>query len=119
LGLASLLIDRLDEAAASFREGLELSVEIGQSGLQACCVDGLAAIASARGAHEVSARLIGHSEAVLARAGAVLQPIESALHERTLEKVRAQLGASAVDAALDAGRRMLPKEAIAQALSID
>jgi tetratricopeptide repeat protein len=119
LGLASLIIGRLDAAAASFRDGLELSVEIGQAGLRACCIEGLAAVATARGANELAARLVGHAGSLLSNAGSVFQPVESEVHERTLTTLRAQLAGGALDAVLDAGRRMPSDEAIAQALSID
>ena len=107
LGLAALVQERHDEALALFREGLELSAELGFVVLLIASLDGLAAVAAATGEPERAATILGAVDAAAATTGASLEPFERALHDRTVE---ALVG---FGPARTAGRQLPVDEAVA------
>jgi hypothetical protein len=107
-------------AAHSFyARGLLILREGACRGLAVCCVEGLVAVAVAMGQFEQAARLIGATEPLWVPDTEPL-PLPSNLrsdYEAHLATVRAALGEEAFAAALAAGQRLAPEEAIDLALA--
>jgi predicted ATPase len=108
----SLELGRLDEAEEAARESLTLSAAMADRRLAAWMVATFAAIAGARGDHERAGRLWGAVAAEHERAP--LTTIESDLAD--LERF-VRLESVAFAAGLEAGRRLLLEDAIADALA--
>jgi predicted ATPase len=124
LGLAVLEQGRLDEAASLFRECLSVRTELDDSALgtslddSPLAVEGLAAIAVARGDAATSARLLGATEQRRRNSGSRSDPFESARADRTAAAARKGLGENAYRALVAEGSRLELDDAVELALSL-
>lgn len=105
VGLANVLAGDTQQAAVPLQESLQLSQELGDREGVAYGVGLLAAVAAAEHRQRDAAVLLGAADALLEAAGASLESVERALHERTEASVRAALGEEA-DVAWNEGRGM-------------
>jgi hypothetical protein len=107
-------------ARLHLEEGVRLSVETGDVANLAYCLDALAAVDFAVGAHHRVPVLIGAAqgirEGMSSRSYGYYRPDEDAL-QRAVDGARSRLGADVYDDALDAGRAMEPRQAADLALS--
>jgi predicted ATPase len=113
--------DELGEDATALeyhRRGLALAREIGDLRIIATVFAGVASIASKHGRAEKAARLLGAAESLMERFGAVVDPTDRALHERTIDRVRAALGDEGLAEARAEGRAAALREAVAEALDL-
>jgi predicted ATPase/DNA-binding SARP family transcriptional activator len=117
LGLAWFLQQRYGEAFACFRQGLELSDELGHFVPLIYCLDGLAAVFAATGNPEQAATIVATVQAAAETTKASLEPFEQEIHDRTVKATRQALGAEAFAAAWAAGRQLTVDEATARALA--
>ncbi len=86
----------------------------------AYCMQGLAAIAGARGEPERTARLLGAAEALLETAGIPLYAqVDLELYQRVADTAREQLGERAWTAVRNEGRAMSFEEAVEYARGAD
>ena len=83
LGASELELGRHDVAGERFREGLALARDAGDREDLAWILEGLAALAAARGQGERAALLLGAADAQLAAMGADHKPYERSLRART------------------------------------
>jgi non-specific serine/threonine protein kinase len=91
-----------------------LTFEVTDRTNAAYCLQGLAAVAGARGEPGRVARLLGAAEALLEAAGIPLYAqVDRELHQRVAEAAREQLGKRAWTTAWDEGRAMSFEEAVA------
>ena len=103
-----------ERAARHFRDALMLTFEVTDRTNAAYCLQGLAAVAGARGEPGRAARLLGAAEALLETAGIPLYAqVDRGLHQRVAEAAREQLGERAWTEAWDKGRAMSFEEAVA------
>ncbi|HEX2084961.1 MAG TPA: hypothetical protein VHF89_04710, partial [Solirubrobacteraceae bacterium] len=92
LGRVELASGRRDEAFARFSDALRLHVEIGDGwGLQ-LDLEGLAALAMARGRHAVAVRIMGAADALRERVAVALLGTERSERERLVALARTALG---------------------------
>jgi predicted ATPase/class 3 adenylate cyclase len=118
-GLAALRTNRLDVAQSLLSESIHTSLELGHDELMACCLEGFAWIAARSENYERAARLQGAAEERLASIGAVLGPVEEALHDETRVAIDEAVGDNG-GASLAAGRLLDADQAVEYALaSID
>ncbi len=103
-------------AAPMIREGLAGHWAVGDLGFLAFGLVGMAAVFLAEEQPEKAARMLGAMEALREALGAPLAPANREEYERLERAVRRVLGAGEFDAALAAGRALLPGDAIALAL---
>src|SRR5262249_26046334 len=103
---------------AHFAESLAICQETNHRPGVAQALDGLAAVASARGEPERAARLLGAAAALREVIGVTPPPAERAEHERGLAAVRAGPRPAAVAAAWAAGRALPIEQAVAEAVAI-
>jgi non-specific serine/threonine protein kinase len=115
VGLASLRLDRVADAAAAYDEALELFERNGYGEGAAYGFLGLAALVAERGEHRDAAILLGAADELLNAAGAVLDPTERPLRDQTLERLGDELGADLLESQLSAGAALPLDEAIAVA----
>jgi predicted ATPase/DNA-binding SARP family transcriptional activator len=80
-------------------------------------LEGLAAVERARGAHERTARLLGHVDAARDAFGPVRSPVEAASYARVVASLERALGAAAFEEAWRSGRALTFGEALAFATS--
>ena len=110
-------------ARALFKEGLELSAEIGDETTVAHCMQGLAAIAAVSGDHLVeAARLWGAAEALLEKIEATAYSLapDRSLSHRQVVAARARLDDERTwTEAWAEGRAMTTREAVEYALGTD
>jgi predicted ATPase len=92
LALAAFRQGDLAEAAAKLRENLTLSLRLHDHNSTTHALEILGAVLAARGETAVAARILGASAGLREDEGVALQTLEAALHEETIELVRAQLG---------------------------
>jgi hypothetical protein len=104
-------------AATLYREGLAQRHGPEPSWEQGDSLDGLAAVAVARGQPVRAARLLGAADAVRTALAMQLLPIERPGHDEPARAARAALGEAAFAAALAAGQALSPEEAVAYALA--
>jgi predicted ATPase/DNA-binding CsgD family transcriptional regulator len=117
-GQLALDLREQDEAARHFHDSLALLSELAGRNLIPMCLEGLAAIASARGQAAQAARLLGGAAALRERVGAPVRPIYRESYERVLGQARSRLDEAGWQAAWEAGRG-LPLEALtAEALGV-
>jgi hypothetical protein len=74
-------------------------------------------VATARGEAAVAARLLGAADAVREASGAVPEPFEAAMRDRTRAAAREALGDDAFERALAEGRAMTLEAAVEYALA--
>jgi hypothetical protein len=110
-----------DLVADLFGEVLTLSSGIGDLANIAYCMEGLAAVAMARGQAERAAILLGAANGLLRIVGAAVYTYrpDRSLYDRTLFTARATLGDHAWGAAWEQGFAMSATQAVAYALSDD
>lgn len=118
LGLAGLERGDHAEALQRFAQGLELGRDLGYREQVYYSLEGIAATCAAMGEHGPAARLLGAARAVAARTGSTLEPLERAMHERTVSEAAAALGEDEFGAAMSEGEALDPAEAIAMALGV-
>ena len=104
-------------ALARYREGLAVAREGGHPLWEADALDGVAAVAAARGQPERAAQWHGAAAALRDRHGARVAPFERPTYERRVAEARAALGPAAFEAAWAAGAALPPEAAIAEALA--
>ena len=112
LGASELELGRHDVAGGHFREGLALARDAGDREDLAWILEGLAALAAARGQAERAAVLLGAATAQLAAMGADHKPYERSLRERTEARTAATLGDVAMAQAVASGAILAMPEAI-------
>ncbi len=86
-------------AAARYHEGLRFSLEVGDRANVAYCLEGLASVAVAYDDPHLAARLLGKAESLFTAAGSRVYTYrpDSTLRETTVNAVRGQLDADAVE----------------------
>ncbi|MET0976222.1 MAG: DUF4062 domain-containing protein [Leifsonia sp.] len=115
LGWAHLLLGAVEHAQHCFERSLFLSARLGHDEGVAYGLEGLVAIAAARGDIERAGRLAGAAHSLRERAGLYNAPTFS-FHEAYLAPVRSSAAADALASAIAAGERMSPEEATTLAL---
>jgi non-specific serine/threonine protein kinase len=111
LSLVALEQGRYDRVAALLIDSLAVARELGGPEGVGCVLDRLACLAAARAQPVRAARLFGAAEALRETIGVPLKQAERAIFERHLALARAQLDATAWEAALAEGRGQ-PLEAL-------
>ena len=107
-----------ERAAQLLREGLTLSVEIGEENNVAYCLEELAAVAADKNELERAARLWGAAEAILETTEVLTSPHvpDRSLHQRQVAEARARLDGEAWKVAWTQGRTMTLEQAVEYAL---
>ncbi len=95
-----------EKARALFEESLSVAREIGDKLNSTFYLEGLASVVAAQGEPVWAARLWGAAEARRESMGVPISPVERTAYERTVERVRAQLGEKAFATAWAEGRSM-------------
>jgi predicted ATPase/class 3 adenylate cyclase len=113
LGYAELAAGQRDQARARFRDLLETAHEAGLVERAAYAFEGLAA---SGGNGTCAARLLGFSAALRQQTGMALQPAEAAVHGRTVDRARAEIGEEAFAGAWAEGAELTLVEATTYAL---
>jgi len=120
-GLGPIATRRGDHAraVALHQEGLTLLRELGnERRLMASHIEGLAAVAAARGRTGHAARLGGMAAELRERVGAPLAPVDRDAYDRTVAAARERLGAERFTAAWERGRAVPPQAVGATARTI-
>ncbi len=125
--LGNVAVDQDDDAraVAAYRQSLTLCRDIGDKRTIPYCLEGLAAVACARGHAERAARLCGAADALRSVIGAPLPPVERPMLDRTVAAVRATMDTGspqrgrAFAAAWSAGQALTLEQAIAEALVVE
>jgi non-specific serine/threonine protein kinase len=115
LDLAHVALARGEQerSANLFAECLAVAQQISDSRRIAECLEGFAEIAAESGEAERAARLLGAAHNLRDVNGSTVQPVNRAVHARTLAAAHKVLGQAAFTAAWDAGRAMRLEQAIA------
>ncbi len=108
----------VDAACACYEEALGAARALRNTEYISLALDGLASVATKRGAWDRAARLAGAAEALLEMIGATLAPSDRAFRERYLAELRERLGESGLEAALVEGRALTQEQAVACALAV-
>ena len=103
--------------AEAYREVLTLDSDFGDKVRVAVALDGLAALAEARGEAVPAARLLGAADSLHRVTGTQLLPGKEEARERVMAALSEALGEGAV-AAREAGRALPLEEAVAEALAL-
>jgi predicted ATPase len=117
LAVVALCQERFDEAAELFGRSLAIRVEFTMSGSEDA-VEGLAAVAVARGDPAIAARLLGATAEWRQKRGFRSQPFEAELAERTAATARDALGEDAYGSAVLEGAALELDDAVELALTI-
>jgi ATP/maltotriose-dependent transcriptional regulator MalT len=104
-----------ERSVSLFGECLAVAHQISDSRRIAECLEGLGEIAAASGQAERAARLLGAAHTLRKVNGSTVQPVNRAVHARTLAAARKVLGGAAFSAAWDSGRAMRLEQAVAEA----
>jgi tetratricopeptide (TPR) repeat protein len=107
---------RPDEAGQHFAESLKLLREIGAQ-LSVERLEGVAALARDRDHAERAVRLLAAATSIREAIGHPLPPVTQDQQRAMLDDLRARLGEAAFAAAWESGRRLLPEEAIEDAIA--
>jgi predicted ATPase/transcriptional regulator with XRE-family HTH domain/Tfp pilus assembly protein PilF len=99
-------------AHSHYEESLALLIALGHHWFTARCIEGLAYTASAEAQLTQAARLWSAAHTLRQTIGASAPPILSLMYERTIAKVRSQLGPEAFDAAWTQGQAMTPTQVL-------
>jgi non-specific serine/threonine protein kinase len=102
-----------DRADARLRTSLEGFHRLEDAWGSSATLESLALVAAARGSAERAAVLFGAAEAQRAEVGVILPPADTPVHDRALARLRLQLGAPALQAALARGRALSRSAAVA------
>jgi DNA-binding NarL/FixJ family response regulator len=97
-----------------YAESLALLQAVGNRHVIADCLEGMAAVAHARGRPARAARLYGGAAALREEIGAPAVPAYRAIHEANVAAIRSALGDTAFAVAHEAGRAQTLDEAIAE-----
>jgi non-specific serine/threonine protein kinase len=92
LGLIALLEGDPERAAATFRQSIDLCLEVGSLELLCYCLVGLAGVAVSERALECAARLLGAAEGLRERAGLGVWPVRSEVERRYATSLREAFG---------------------------
>jgi predicted ATPase/DNA-binding CsgD family transcriptional regulator len=113
--LGKVLVAEGDYAAActQYEQSLVLSGALGEKWIIATCLLGLGEVVAAQRKLAWAAQLWGAAEAIRDALGIPIPPIERADYERSVERVRAQLGEKPFATAWAEGRCMTPGQALA------
>jgi predicted ATPase/class 3 adenylate cyclase len=117
VAIAELQLGRLSSAAASLRVALETSVKVDAKMVIATSIDTSVLIAAALGNMREAALLAGASERMYEELGSIRDSFEGELFARTVDSIRAALGADAYANATQHGRELTLEEAAACALA--
>jgi predicted ATPase/class 3 adenylate cyclase len=112
---AEIQLGRLSSAATNLRDALDTSMKIAAKTVVAFCLDLSVELALARGKLHDAARLAGAASRLQEELGSVRDSFEEGMFERTVESIRASLGAEA-DAEIRRGWELSVDEATALAL---
>jgi ATP/maltotriose-dependent transcriptional regulator MalT len=115
LGTAALFAGDLDEAAAVYHEGLRLARDVGYWHGVGFCTLGSVAVASARGDHDVAARIHGAAKAELDVLRRGMPPDYWSAYEGFVDAMRSALG-SRFDEQVALGRATSFETAVGTAL---
>ncbi len=107
---------RHDEAARHFAESLKLLREIGAQ-LSVERLEGVAALARDRDHAERATRLLGAATSIREAIGHPLPPVAQDHQRAMVDDLRSRLGEPAFTTAWENGRRLLPEEAIEDAIA--
>lgn len=110
---------QLDEALALYRVTIGRWVRSGNLGAVAHQLENISFALIAGGSHEVPARLIGAAATLREAANSPMITQEQDEHDEWLVRLRDSADPAAVEAALAAGRRLSPAEAVALASAVD
>jgi ATP/maltotriose-dependent transcriptional regulator MalT len=99
-------------AHAHYEHGLAIASKIGGKLLIPIFLEGLANLLATQGEPARAARLWGAAEGLRESMGVPIWPVERAAYERTVERVRAQLGEQAFAAAWNEGRMTSPEQVL-------
>jgi tetratricopeptide (TPR) repeat protein len=113
LALALIQLGRVDEAGRLGAEATMSAIDNDDLILGLACLEVLAAVETERRNLRFAARLLGSAEALRHSLGYELEPVERALHDRTLDRMRSVLSDSELTAGLAAGTAMDLEEAFA------
>ena len=119
LGASELELGRHDVAGDRFREGLALARDAGDREDLAWILEGLAALAAARGQGERAALLLGAADAQLAVMGADHKPYERSLRGRTEAALASLPGEPPIAETVGRGAALPLSEAIELGLAAD
>ena len=104
-------------ARSRYRESLSLYRKLGNLSYTAMCLEGIAALASAEGLYEQSARLCAHAVVLRLKAQTPLPPAEQGPFDQTVRTARAALDEGLFSEAWATGSAWTQEEAITSALS--
>jgi predicted ATPase len=113
IALALIYLGRIDEAGRVGAEATISAIESSGQILGISCLEVLAAVETERGNHRLATRLLGSAEALRTNLGYQLEPLERALHDRTVERVRSALADSDLTTAWTEGAAMDLEESFA------
>ncbi len=117
LGQLAVTQKSLDEASRLLREAVLLAREVGNVRRLSFLLAAVATLANARGDAEFAVRLDAASQSAAQSVGTVRAQAARANSERMVAAARAHLGATAADAAHDAGRQLSVEQAVSAALT--
>jgi len=101
-----------------FREGLTMSVELGDQARVADYLDAVGRLATAAGQWKAATRLLGAATALYRSLGVEQFPDHREEHDQALAASKVSLGDEAFTVARDAGQALPQEQAIAEALSV-
>ena len=112
VAFAEIQLGRLSSAATNLRVALDASMKIDATTVVQRCLDVSVELAAARGKMHEAARLAGASSRLQEELGSARDSFEGGWFDRTVESIRASLGADA-DAEIQRGRELSLDEAAA------
>jgi tetratricopeptide (TPR) repeat protein len=115
MGTALLALGHAAEAAERFTEALHDARQIGSAISTAYALEGLGCATAELGSHETAARLMGAAETARRRLNASWQALEADRHQRTIDRVRDELGTERLARSWDEGRAMTVEATVALA----
>lgn len=113
LSMVERQLGELDRAEELSREALEIYWRRSDEWSLPWALNGLAAIALARGRYERAARLVGAAETMVGAQGSAWPPDERPHYEKTVAGLQTMLGEDAWRVASDAGRQLTTEQAVA------
>jgi hypothetical protein len=113
LGAAAFYEGDFEDALSYYAEAAKTARELGYKVGLALALDGLAALAAARGRAEQAALVAGAADALRESISFELEPADRQFRDLYVAGLRATLGASLFDATLEQGRALKPAEAVA------
>ena len=116
VAFAELQLGRLSSAASNLRVALDASMKVDARTVVSWVLDVSVGLAVARGRMHEASRLAGAASRLLEELGSVRDGFEGDCFERTVESIRASLGADA-EAEIQRGRELSLDEAAALALA--